>query len=116
MAKSLHVLVQPDHQVIHLKEKFEANTLDEIWMPALAEEANWIIISGDLRITKNPHEIRAWQEAGNTTFFLKKGWINLDFWTQAQKFVKCFPLIIKIAARAKSGEMFFVNVNGKIET
>ena len=32
LARSLHVLVAPEHEVIHLKEKFAANTTDEVWM------------------------------------------------------------------------------------
>jgi PIN like domain len=80
LAKSLHFLVEPDHQVVHLKDRFAANTPDETWMAVLAGEPDWIIISGDLRIRKNPHEIHAWKAAGHTTFFLKAGWINLPFW------------------------------------
>jgi hypothetical protein len=79
LAKSLHVLVEPHHQVVHLKQKFAANATDETWMLDLAKEEDWVIISGDLRIRKNPHEIAAWRSAGHTTFFLKPGWINLPF-------------------------------------
>ena len=68
LAKSLHVLVEPHHQVVHLKAKFAANATDEAWMLDLAKEQNWVIVSGDLRIRKNPHEIAAWRSAGHTTF------------------------------------------------
>lgn len=84
-------------------------------MATLAKEQNWVIISGDLQIRKNPHEIRAWRAAGHTTFFLKAGWINLPFWIQAWKFVKCFPDIMVAAERGKSGTVFFVSTKGKIE-
>jgi PIN like domain len=114
LAKSLHVLVEPGHQVVHLKDQFAANTPDEIWMAALAGEPDWIIISGDLQIRKNRHEIEAWRAAGQTTFFLTSGWINLPFWTQIWKFVKCFPEIIAVASKAKRGAVFFVSVNGKV--
>ena len=83
-------------------------------MLALADEPDWVIISGDVRISKNPHEIEAWKTAGHTTFFLKAGWTNISFWDQAQKFVKCFPEIIATAKKDKRGSMFFVSVNGKI--
>ena len=115
LAKSLHVLVEPHHQVVHLKEKFAANATDETWMLELAKEEDWVIISGDLRIRKNPHEIAAWRSAGHTTFFLKPGWINLPFWTQMWKFVKCFPDILRTAERAKKGGAFYVSTSGKIE-
>ncbi len=85
-------------------------------MRALACEEEWVIVSGDLRIRKNPHEVAAWSEAGHTTFFLKPGWINLGFWEQAQKFVKCFPDMLDTSARAKRGTAHYVSVNGKIES
>jgi hypothetical protein len=114
LAKGLHVLIAPEHEVIHLKEKFPQNTSDEDWMKGLAKELDWVIISGDNRITKNPHEVQAWRAAGHTTFFLKPGWTNFDFWTQAYKIVKCFPDIIATARKAKSGKFFLVAGNGKI--
>lgn len=115
LARCLHVLVQPDHEVVHLKERFAANTPDETWMRTLAGEEDWVIISMDTRILRNPHETKAWQEAGHTTFFLKKGWSHLGFWDQAQKFVKYFPEIIETASRTARGSMHYVSVNGKME-
>jgi hypothetical protein len=76
LAKSVHVLVAPEHQVVHLKDRFAANAPDETWMSALARETDWVIVSADLRIRKNPHEVEAWKVAGHTTFFLKERWIS----------------------------------------
>ncbi|MDZ4803000.1 MAG: hypothetical protein SGI92_32985 [Bryobacteraceae bacterium] len=115
LARSLDVLVEPEHRVTHLKECFAANTPDTVWMGALAGEAGWVIVSGDLQIRKNPHEIKAWQEAGHTTFFLKKGWIDLTRWDQVWKFAKVFPELIATAERARQGSAFFITPNGKIE-
>lgn len=115
LARGLHALVAPDHQVVHLKERFAGNTPDEVWMRALAGESDWVIVSGDLQIRKNPHEIRAWKEAGHTTFFLKKGWIDLPFWDQAWKFAKVFPELLATAERARKGTPFFITPNAKIE-
>lgn len=115
IAKGLNGFVSPEHQVTHLKEKFPPNTDDADWMKALAKEKDWIVVTADANIGKNPHEIAAWKEAGHTIFFLKRGWLKMNFWDQAQKFVKCFPEIIRIAERAKRGSSFIVAVNGKIE-
>ena len=84
-------------------------------MRELAREPDWIIVSGDLQIRKNPHEVRAWKEAGHTTFFLKKGWIDLPFWDQAWKFVKVFPEVVATAERASKGAAFFITPNARIE-
>jgi hypothetical protein len=114
LAKSLNALVEPEHQVAHLKDRFAANTADETWMSQLAREPDWIIISGDIRISRNPHEVEAWRNAGHTTFFLKPGWTNYQFWIQAYKVVKCFPDIIAAAESAKRATFFTVSTNGKI--
>jgi hypothetical protein len=116
IAKGLNEFVSPEHEVRHLREKFPANTDDADWMKELAKEADWIIVTADIRIGKNPHEIEAWKQAGHTIFFLKPGLLKMNFWDQAQKFVKCFPEILKTAERAKRGASFMVTVNGKIES
>jgi len=114
LAKGLHQFVQPNHEVHHLKEKFPPNAEDEHWMKQLADEEDWVIVTADIQIGRNPHEVAAWQEAGHTVFFLKPGWVNLPFWTQAYKFTKCFPEIIKQGERTEPGASFLVAVNGKI--
>ena len=48
LAKSLNTLVEPDHQVVHLKDRFAANTPDETWMTALADEDDWVIVLATL--------------------------------------------------------------------
>jgi len=115
IAKGLNGFVSPDHQVVHLREQFAANTDDTVWMTQLAKQEGWIIITADVRIGKNPHEVEAWKQAEHTIFFLKPGWLKMTFWDQAQKFVKCFPEIIKKAERAEHGASFVVSVNGKID-
>ena len=113
LAKALQVLA-PEHEIIHLTDKFAANTADVDWMRGLAGELDWVIISGDMRIGKNLHEVQAWREAGHTLFFLKPGWITQPFWVQAWRFVKCFPEIVAAAKKAKTGDSFVVAVNGTI--
>lgn len=115
IAKGLNGFVSPEHRVAHLKELFPANADDADWMKRLAEQGEWIIITADSRIGKNPHEVAAWKQAGHTIFFLKPGWLKMNFWDQAHKFVKCFPDIIETAERAKRGDSFIVSVNGKVE-
>ena len=57
---------------------------------AVVAPAEWVFIgygrSGRIRMNFTRGRPR-----GQTTFFLKAGWINLPFWTQTWKFVKCFP-------------------------
>lgn len=116
IAKGLHQFVQPEHAIVHLKDQFAANIEDQQWMRGLATRTgDWIIITADIRIGRNPHEIQAWKEAGHTIFFLKPGWTDMPFWIQAAKFTKCFPDIISAASRARHASAFLVATSGKIE-
>jgi len=115
LAHGLNQMAEPDHSVVHLKDKFPANAEDVVWMRALANEQDLVIVTADMHIRRNPHEVRAWLEAGHTIFFLKPGWTDLTFWDQANKFTKCFPALIKEAERAERGSAFIVNVSGKID-
>ena len=115
IAKGLNGFVSPLHQVIHLKERFPANTDDIGWMNQLAREEDLIIVTADVRIGRNPQEVEAWKQAGHTIFFLKPGWTDMKFWDQALKFTKCFPSIIEKAGTAARGSSFIVSVNGEIE-
>ena len=116
LAHGFKAFVAGEHEIIHLRDRFPANTPDVEWMQKLAAEPGWIIISADGRIGKNLHEIKAWKTAGHTIFFLKSGWTNIEFWQQVQKLAKCFPELMSTASRARPGDSFLVTVNGKIET
>ena len=115
LARALNALADPEHSVVHLKDRFAGNTPDLVWLPQLGTETDWVIVSGDLRIRKNPHELSAWKAAKHTTFFLKNAWMALKFWDQAQKMVKCFPELVRQAERAPRGSQFQLGVNGKID-
>jgi predicted nuclease of predicted toxin-antitoxin system len=55
IARGLNGFVSPEHQVTHLKEKFSADIEDVQWMEALGRENDWIIVTADIHIGKNPH-------------------------------------------------------------
>lgn len=116
LADAIHALISPDgHRVDHLRDRFSANTKDPEWLGTLAREGDWIIVSGDPRITKGRHERAAWLESGLTAFFLKSGWTNLPLWDQVWRLVKYWPDIARHASESRKGSGFVINVNGKIE-
>ena len=116
IAHGLDQMVRPEHRVVHLRDEFLPNVEDAVWMKALAKEEDLVIVTADVAINRNPHEIRAWKEAGHTLFFLKPGWTDLTFGEQANKFTRCFPEIIKQAMRSERSAAFTVKVNGRIES
>jgi hypothetical protein len=109
-AKALHVLSEPEgHLVRHLSEEFEErNTADEVWLPALSKQGDWVVVSGDLRIFKSPQLRKVWTESKLTTFFLGKGWTNQRFWEQAWWLVRWWPLIVEQSGLVVPGTGFVI--------
>jgi hypothetical protein len=71
LAHGLDQMVAPQHRVVHLRDEFLPNVEDAVWMKALAKEQDLVIVTADVAISRNPHEVKAWKEAGHTVFFLK---------------------------------------------
>jgi hypothetical protein len=89
------------HQVTHLRDKFPADMIDPAWIRTLGEDKDWVIVSADLGITKNPANRAAWRESGLTAFFLKGGWQNQEIWIYASRFFWWWPKIITQAELAQ---------------
>jgi hypothetical protein len=117
IAKAIGALLDPPDVAVHLTDEFSANAPDVEWLDRLGKQGDWIIISGDPRIVRSPHERKAWQTARLTTFFLKKGWTNVTFWQQAAQLVRWWPDIMNQAKRVAPGAAFLVplNYSGRFE-
>jgi len=114
IARALHAAVHPEHEIVHLQEKFLPDTPDEDWFKKLSEERDWIIISGDAKISSSVHEKQAWLQSKLTVFFLTKGWMNIPPFEQLSKLSHCFPQIAKLCEKASLGASFNISVHGKI--
>lgn len=99
--------------VVHSRSKFPPATTDVEWIRALGRERDWVIVSGDPRITRHRHEREAWVESGLTAFFLTKGWMNLKLWDQAWHLVRWWPMLVEQARRIRPGAGFFVPLKGR---
>lgn len=99
-----------DNEVVHLREKFTANTTDAFWMGQLGMEGDWVVVTCDVSISRNPHEIKAWFTSGLVVFFLKSGWLSLSYWDFAWQLIKRWPLIKTKIRKASKGKGFLVHV------
>lgn len=73
LARALDALFSSDHQVVHLREKFGPGVKDKEWIEQLSAEGQWIVISGDRRITRNRVEYSVFRNSRLVGFFLSKG-------------------------------------------
>ena len=113
-AKGLHSLSEKfDDQVVHLRTMFDAATSDTDWIKALGAEGQWIIISGDGRITRSPAERAAWHESKLTAFFFAEPFTEGGYWKQAAALVTWWPRIREQARKTPAGHGFQLPKHGK---
>ena len=115
LVEALSVLHQ-EHALVHLRTKFDPGVKDEVWIPKLSGEGDWVIVSGDIRITRNPALRKIWLDSGMLGFFLAKNWTTFDLWEQAWRFIKWWPKIVQQAENIRPPAGFIVPINyGKME-
>ena len=112
LARAIHELAQPEHEVVALRDKFSEDVIDAVWIPALAQEGDWVIVSGDLRIRTRPRERELWKAAKLTTFFMAKNFVRLDGWEQVRWMIDKWPQIVDSAQRFTAGSAFEVPQRG----
>ncbi len=104
-------LLDDAYEIKHLREKFPGDAKDVDWIGTLASEGDWVIISGDPRITRNPQNRAAWKQSGLTAFFFKKVWAQQGLWDQFWRTVRWWPTLKQTAKAAKPGTGYLVPVN-----
>lgn len=109
-----HLITQDGHEVVHLRDKFSQDIQDIDWIKHLAEEGNWIVISGDNKISRNPVEREIMEKSGLTWFFLPKRHINKPIIERAYKTLKAWSEIEKYAVRYPKGYIFKLSGGYKI--
>ena len=100
----------------HLRDLFEPQTEDIAWLEALGREGEWIVISGDIRISRNPTERAAWRESGLTAFFFAGQYPEKKIWTQVTHFLHWWPEITREAREyreAPEGSGYVIPMQGK---
>lgn len=113
-AKVLNILAERHgYPIVHLRERFAPDTKDPEWLRALAAEGEWIIVSGDPRISRGKAERQAWQESRLTAFFFGDGWTSRNYWKQAEDIVHWLPRIVLEAEKAPRGKGFLLHPGGK---
>ena len=98
-------MLEPTHTIVHLADKFPCRDVeDATWIRTLAREGDWVIISGDPRITRGREERRAWLESGLTAFFFGGGYASKNFWKQVEIFARWWPQITREAREYREGK------------
>ncbi len=117
LARALSVLLEPNHECIHLTDRFPGDVADVDWLASLAAESDWVVVCGDFRILRNKVERAAWHRARLTTFFLRRGWTrskSLSLFELTGRLIMRWPEIVEIVKRYERGTAFEVPLTGNI--
>lgn len=112
---ALRVLTRPEDGVdlVHLRGRFPEAIIDVDWIRTLGAEGGWIIVSGDLRITRSLPERAAWRESGLPAFFFDDAWASRAFWVQFGELVRWWPIVLREGRTASSGRGWRLPFKGK---
>ena len=114
IAKMLNILAEPHHKIIHLTDEYDPDTPDPVWLTEIKPK-DYVIITGDYKIGTNPLQREALRDSGKVTFFLQKGWMNLNLYIMASQLIKIFPDIVRTVNEANPKSVFGITKYGKIE-
>jgi hypothetical protein len=112
LARAIHLLVAPDgDQVVALRQRFPANTPDEVWISALGVEGGWSVQSGDVRIARRPTEKLAWHQSRLKGFFLAPAWSKFSNLEKTARLLLWWPKLRDQERLAGPGAIFQLPIN-----
>ncbi len=88
-------------------------TKDEEWMPYVGTRG-WITLTADRRIASGQQQRELLLASKLTTFFMPKNYPRHGLWQQFQILVRAWEQISANAERARLGDCFDVQENGKV--
>ena len=113
LARALHVIFEPEHQVVSLKDKFGRSDLkDEEWIPLLGKEGGWAVLSADMRIAKKRPSRQLFIMAGLVGFFFSSSMQKAPLNTQAARILTIWPQMMLHMSTTANG-VFEVPASGK---
>lgn len=103
LARCLQALFEPEHEIVHSRDKFSPAALDLEWISALSAEGGWAVLTKDLRLRTRPHERAALDRSNIVFFFLAAGWRKSSVEDIAVRLIRLMPKIAAQTALAASG-------------
>ena len=106
LPEALQAVFAGEHEIVALEKKFPRTINDINWITALSQEGHWIVISGDLRITRNRAERHLFQTSKLTGFFMAPALKKASVLKQLERLCALWDNIIKLAGAAAPGALY----------
>ncbi len=114
IARALAALFADLHEVHALRDKFPINAEDEEWIGTLSREGQWILISGDLRITRNKVIHTTFRSSALIGFFLSPGLKKSPVVKQTERILAQWNSIEQQVKLVKGSAMFELQMKGTL--
>jgi hypothetical protein len=85
---------------------------DQQWIDDLSRDGQWVMISGDRRITRNRAEYQAFRNSRLIGFFLSKGLYKSKVIKQMERILAMWENMTTIASSVGGGAMFELPMKG----
>jgi hypothetical protein len=112
MARAFRELFQKEHEIKFLAEKFQTNTPDIQWITTLSHEGQWVVISGDRRITRNRAEYHIFRNSNLIGLFLSSGLYKAPVIKQMERILALWPNIELVPRTVQGGAMYELPMKG----
>ena len=106
MARAFRELFKKEHEITFLAERFQRDISDVEWISDLSREGNWIVVSGDRRITRNRAEYHAFRNSNLIGLFLSEGLHKALVTKQMERILALWPVIVTVGKTVQGGAMF----------
>lgn len=80
--------------VVHIKDRFPANTPDVDWIQTLANEKDWTILSHDAFRKGNGVERKILRNSGLSVLVLQSAWSSFPYWEKTAQLLRWWPRIV----------------------
>jgi hypothetical protein len=112
MARAFRELFRKEHEIKFLAEKFDPSTPDVEWITALSQEGQWVVISGDRRITRNRAEYLTFRNSNLIGLFLSSGLCKAPVIKQMERILALWPKIELVPQTVQGGAMYELPMKG----
>ncbi len=114
LARALQPLF-PEHTIVALRERFNAEVSDVEWIRTLDSETGWAALTKDLRLRTRPHERAALDASSIVFFFLEGAWKKYSVPETAARLIRLVPLMATQTSIAERGRFALpINANSKL--
>jgi PIN like domain len=106
LPEALQAVFPIEHEIVALESKFLRTITDIDWITELNRKGHWIVISGDLRITRNRAERLIFQSSRLTGFFMAPALKKARVLKQLERLCALWYNMILLASAAAPGALY----------